>query len=244
MPHAGQVFIIPPSRDPAGDPKHRPHVLLRDCHADSSAATLAFASTQMTEAHCGAPNILINPAATSYTGTGFTQPSYLYTSRLVGVDPDDLHDPAGRLIDEMPAVRASLRRALGLGTGSCAGTGSAAGSLRGRVVHLGHGLEEELGAALAVILTEPTYSKKERFQVVVPILAEADFEVEGSDVVIEPSTTRWLAQVDAKYTRAFLWTAAIFSVFHPSELRGISPLCLDEGTMRDIDRALAVHFHL
>ncbi|MDX2206752.1 MAG: hypothetical protein SFU57_03845 [Gemmatimonadales bacterium] len=244
MAHSGQVFIIPPSPTEEGDQKFRPHVLLRDCDADTAMASFAFASTQMTEARYGAQNVLVNPAATAYAGSGFSQPTYVYPSRLVAVNPDDLDTPVGRVIDEMPLIRTALRKALGLGTGTAVSGGQASGSHRGHFVVLSNELSTELGASLAVIMTEPIYSIQERFQIVIPVLSGAEYEYGELDVPILEGTAQWLAQVDKKYENAFFWTEAVFSLFHHREIRQYSKLPLDEGTLRDLERALEIFFQI
>lgn len=188
--------------------------------------------------------MLVNPAATSSPNSGFTDPTYVYTSRIVAVNPDDLAAPIGRVIDEMPPIRSSLRKALGLGTGTYTSGGAASGSYRGRFLVLSQELSEEIGASLAVILTEPTYSNAERFQIVVPVLAEQDYETGELDAPIQDTTGRWLSEVDAKYRNSFFWTEAVFSLFHHREVRACSTLSLDEGTLRELERCLEVHFQI
>lgn len=227
-----------------GDSKHRPHVLLRDCHADALMASFAFASTQMTEARYGAQNVLINPAATTYSGSGFSQPTYVYPSRIVAVNPEDLGEPVGRVIDEMPAIRSALRRAIGLGTGTSMSDGAASGSHRGHFLVLSDELSAELEASLAVILTEPTYSNQERFQIVVPVLSEQEYEIGDLDVPIQAGTSQWLMQVDKKYEKSFFWTEAVFSLFHHREVRQYSKLAVDEGTLRELERSLEIYFQI
>lgn len=238
MPNSGQVYVLPPARDDEGDSKSRPHVVLRDCEDSANSITLAYASTQPTEAHHGAQNVLVNPAATSYSRSGFRHPTYVYPARLIAIDPDDLGEPEGRVIDEMPPIRMALRKALGLGTGTSVGNGPAAGSWRGRLAVMHEPLAEELGTHFGVILTEPAYSIAERYQIVVPILSGEDFEIGEYDVPVGSETTKWLVQVGGKYAASFLWVDAVFSIFQAREMSSYTKLCLDEETLRNLEQSM------
>jgi hypothetical protein len=125
--YPGEVYYLPPEAAADGDPKHRPHVLLSTCNDSAETATLAYCSTQATDAAFGAAHVLVNPAASKYRLTGLREATYVYPSRLTICDVEDLGDLAGRIIDEVPDIRLKLVQALGIGTGSCIGAGAAAG---------------------------------------------------------------------------------------------------------------------
>ncbi len=242
MHHTGQVHFIPKESDEDGDTKFRRHVLLANCHEHGEVASLAYASSQSTEAGYGAANVLVNPTATKYRGTGFSRPTYVYPSRIVSVDPRDLEEMRGRVIDEMPAIRTALGQAIGLGTGTSSARGVAAGSWRGKFIELQPGLATEVGASLAVIVTDPEYSKQQRYQTIVPILSAAEYEPKDHDVAI--ADTSFLEAVDPALHDAFLWTEAIFSVFQIRDIGGSVPQCLDDASMADLDAALELYFEL
>ena len=82
---------------------------------------------------------------------------------------------------------------------------------------------------MAVIVTEPDYSKSQRYQTVVPILSAAEFEEHKRDVRV--ADTSVLQAVDRKYRESFLWTEAIFSIFHHRDIESASTATLDEATM-------------
>src|SRR5205807_4122118 len=154
-----------------GDDKDRRHVLLTDCGDDQRLmATFAYASRQPTEADHGAANHLVNPVRTTYRGTGFKEPTYVYPSRLIAYDSRELVDRelVGRLMDDIVPIRDQLRYALGIGTGTAYGTGSAQGSYRGRIALLAAELRDQSGWELAIVVTEALYSKQRRFQTIIP----------------------------------------------------------------------------
>lgn len=245
MWYPGEVYLIPPDWRPGGDPKDRLHVLLAECSPDAECATFAYTSTRSIEAAHNGANVLVNPTATRYQGTGFTAPTYVYPCRLVPVCPDDLLSRAGRIIDEMRDIRHALQRALGLDTGTGRGTGTARGSLRGQVVRLSSDLEREIGSGFALVVTDPVYSLESRYQNVVPILSSDEYEPGADDVIIGDQTTSWLAQADPHLAHSFLWTASTFAVWQKDEITAWSrDLTMDEATMADLDLALRVYFEI
>jgi hypothetical protein len=242
MRYPGEVYFLPRGAAEGGDTKPRRHVLLANCEDGADLAGFAYASTQLTEAAWGAPNALVNPAATKYRRTGFSRPTYVYPSRIVSVDPECLEEPEGKVIDELPLIRTALSEALGLGTGTSNGRGPAAGSWRGRIVRLKPTIAEEVGGMLAVIVSDPEYSKAERYQNVVPILSFDEYEALDSDVEI--ADTSLLEKVDKSLHRAFLWTRAVFAVFQPTEVEVSSLVTIDEATIAELDESLRLHFEL
>ena len=242
MNYSGQVHFIPKDADEDGDSKFRRHLLLANCDDDAEVASLAYCSSQPTEAGHGAANVLVNPTRTTYRGTGFDVPTYVYPSRIVIVDPGDLEDPRGRVMDEMWKIREELSKALGLGTGTSSGPGSAAGSWRGRYVRLAAPLAQDLRATYAVIVTDPEYSKAERYQTVVPILSAEEYDPQDRDVIF--ADTKFLEAVDPGMKDAFLWTEATCAVFHARDIESWSSQTIDDATLADLELALRFYFEL
>jgi hypothetical protein len=245
MRYPGEVWFLPPEARPGGDPKGRRHVLLTACADADDVGIMAYASTQPTEAEYGAAHVLLNPDATGYGRRGFigfSRPTYVYPSRLIPALAEDFQRMAGRIIDEMPELRLALQHALGLGTGSSTGTGAAAGSWRGRVVSLTVDMEREIGFGQGIIVTEPTYSSMERYQLFVPIDSLAQFDPRDGDVVI--SSHDLSLALNHPSHGVLIAAPEVQSVFHPTELSGWTGATADEGTMRRIDAALAELFGL
>jgi hypothetical protein len=236
MQHPGEVWFLPPDAREGGDPKARRHVLLTPCTVATEIAIFAYASTQGTESAFGAANVLLDPFATTYGGsgrTGFEHPTYIYPSRLVTVAPANLARFAGRIIDEMAAIRAKLHEALGIRTGTSAGQGPATGSWRGRVVRFSDEFADELGCNHGVVVTEPAYSNAQRYQTVVPLLDPEEFEPNENDLIVTDQP--WVTKLDPRLQGAWLAVNMVQTVFHPIEISRWSGATLDEGTMAELD---------
>ncbi|HEV7589455.1 MAG TPA: hypothetical protein VGO40_15170 [Longimicrobium sp.] len=241
MPEPGEVFYLPPERGEAPGKGDRPHLLLSLCPAESEVATFAYGSTQSTDAYRGAEHVLVDPDATAVRGTGLTRPTYVYTSRLVSYARDSIGVSAGRLIDEMPRVRVSLRRALGLGTG-VTGEPNVPGSVRrGRFVELSADLAEDWDARYGLVVTAPGYSRSGFQQTIVPLLDE-DCETRELDVFIADG--RWLVGLGPGYHSAILAVPMVSTVYQPEHIRRyLDPVALP-GLMLEIEAALIQHFGL
>ena len=245
MQHPGEVWFLPPDAREGGDPKTRRHVLLTPCTDETEIATFAYASTQGTEAAFGAANVLLNPFATTYGssgGTGFQQPTYIYPSRLVPAARGDLTRFAGRIIDEMGAIRGRLQDALGIRTGTGSGQREAAGSWRGRVVRLADAFARELGCSYGVVVTDPVYSNAQRYQTIVPVLDPDEFEPDSRDLVV--TGREWTVVVAPRLKGAWLAADMVQSVFHPTEIDTWTGATADEATMAALDTYLLHLFGL
>lgn len=241
MKYAGEVYIVPPDDLPDGDSKPRPHVLLNDCEATDAKGILAYCSTQATEAQFSAVCHLINPAKTGSRTSGFDDPTYVYTSRLVAIETEDLDVKVGRLMDDMVVVRGAFAEALGLGTGTGAQPGPANGSLRGQVVVLEDWYAELLEATHAVVVTEPLYCREHRYQTIIPIYSDAEFDALPHDVIADAA---WVDKLDIGFNSAVLACEWVQSVFQPSQMKKHTGVVVDGETINQIERALKLHFDL
>ncbi len=201
MRFPGEVWLLPPEARQEGDPKPRRHVLLTRCEDEGDVGVLSYASTSAIEAAFGGASVLVDPFARGYQHTGFVAPTHVTPCRLVSAASEDMWNLKGRLIDEMPEVRRALARALGIGTGT-ARSGVASGSLRGRVIELSVALAEECGARFAVILSEPGYSLRRRYQIVALVLDPAEYETETDDVLVTGEA--WVRAIDLRLSAAIL----------------------------------------
>lgn len=108
--------LLSPSEFREGPSKgDRPHLVLSLCSEEAEVATFAYGSTKATDAAHGAAHVLVDPFATTYRGTGLTHPTYFYPSRLLTFAIEDLPEPSGRIIEELPLIREKLKTAVGLG---------------------------------------------------------------------------------------------------------------------------------
>lgn len=145
-----------------------------------------------------------------------------------------MEERVGRIVEELPALRRSLRSALGIGTGSCGGSGVAGGSWRGRVVVPRPAVAEEVDCEHALIVTEPRYSLRERYQIVVPLLDPDLFEPHKLDVPLSVGTVGpRIAAVNM-----------VQSVFHHRDIRRATEVAVDELALRRIDVALLKLFDM
>lgn len=240
MRFPGEVWFLPPEARAEGDFKWRRHVLLTPCEEHDDTGVFSYASTASIEAAFGGASVLIDPHASTYRYTGFSAPTYVTPCRLVLAASEDMHRMAGRIIDEMPAIRGELRQALGIGTGT-ARRGVAAGSWRGRVAELGEALAEESGFSLGVIVTEPAYSLARRYQLVVPILDAEEYDVQPNDVVM--AGQQWITDLVDSGEVIFA-VRLIQAAFHPTELKRVLATVVDDATIAEIDRTVVAMFGL
>jgi hypothetical protein len=245
MQHPGEVWLLPPDAREGGDPKARAHVLLTPCTDGTETATFAFASTRGTEAAFGAANVRLDPSATSYgrSGrTGFQHPTCVFPSRLVPAARSDLIRFKGRIIDEMTAIWRSLHVALGITTGTADAGGVAAGSWRGRIVRFSDAYARELECSFGVVVTEPGYSKAQRYQTIVPVLDPGEYEPDERDVVVPDQA--WVRVIDPDLRGLWLAADMVQSVFHPTEIDTWTGVTVDEATMAEIETSLLHLFGL
>lgn len=242
MRYPGEVYLLPPEIRPGGDPKTRPYVLLTEADEETLISTLAFCSSSGEETGRGAAAHLVDPFKTTYRSTGFDRPTYVYGSRLLTEETDVLGGHVGRIIDEMPLIRDALRTALGIATGTGAGKYAAAsGSYRGQVVRLTAEMTEVCGFANCVVVTEPRYSKRRRYQTVVPIL---DGKFPEIDAAVTAETDQWLNPSLLPIGLVRIYISFITSVFHPREIQDELAVIVDNSTMDKIDNALLLYFGL
>lgn len=240
MRYPGEVWYLPPEARSEGDPKGRRHVLLTACADTDDFGVFAYASTSAIEAAFGGASFLLDPYARAYHHTGFVRPTYITPCRLVTAPSEDMVRMTGRIIDEMADIRRVLHHALGVGTGTAA-SGSALGSFRGLVAELSEPLAREMDCRFALIVTEPGYSLARRYQLIVPLLDGRDYEQETGDVLV--GGVSWLNAVQGM-PEAIIPVKLIQSAFHPSDLARVLPVCVDQGTISEIDHALLQLFGL
>lgn len=237
---SGEVIFLPPDPDPAGDDKDRRHVLLNDCPAVRGVGTLAFASRVHNEAFYGQTFCILDPATASYSAHGFDDRTFIYLNRLVSSVSDDLEDPHGKIIDEMPAIRELLTTALGLGTGTTQGGGAARGTLRGCVVSFSKLLADEAGTHLGVVVTDPVYSRMRRYQHVIPIYPMPAFRPNAMNTtLLDPALAR---KFGGSTNSAFAATPFIFSGYRDRQIVTPVGVTISEAEMNSIEAILKTHF--
>jgi hypothetical protein len=205
-------------------------------------ATLVYGSTQETEKRSGAATIAISPIREGLNRNGLRAKTYFYPGTLLPVQHEDLPPHAGFLGKSLDALRAALRIALGIGQGSCRGSRALAGSRRGRIVVLSAALAREIHTAVAVVLTEPRYSREKCYQIILPVYSGPPEEAGEHQVVI--SSAPWLAELFTPNGGVTLPIPATHSVWYADDIARETEHVLDERTLADIDRRLCAYFSL
>jgi hypothetical protein len=108
-PRAGDVYFVLARASLARDKKDRRCPLLADCQAED-AATLAYSSTQYTEAAGKDPAIfVIVPPRGGFESNGFSAESLVFPGILTVVDVDDLDTLKGALSQsELDAIISAM----------------------------------------------------------------------------------------------------------------------------------------
>jgi len=242
MPAPGDVFYLPAEEGERLDPMKgdRPHVLL-SANADRTGfATLAYGSTKPTEAAWGAAHIRVDPLQEGTRATGLSRPTFVYPSRLVTMDVADLPRRAGGLSRPLPLLRRMLVSALGLGTGVTAEPDRRGANRRGRVVKLKELFAARAGYSEGMVITDPAYSRTSRHQIVVPILAFAEFEPHPLDVVVE--NPGWVDPAADGSAAVLLAVPLVASVYEHEAVDGYLDRVVDAVTLRRLEESLRVHF--
>jgi hypothetical protein len=91
-----------------------------------------------------------------------------------------------------------------------------------------------------LVVTEPQYSNRQRYQIIVPVIL--DVEPEPGEVVVRDKG--WLSDVEDGLSFAVLAVPFVHSVFHPTRVSGDVGAVVDEVTMIEIDDALRALFAL
>lgn len=237
----GHVFWLRAGATWLNQDKPRPFALAGTC-ADPPLATLVYGSTQRTERDAGAASIAVLPVRQGLNRNGLYATTHFYPSTLLLSDADRLPGPSGYLGRSVATLRVALRDALGIGCGSCRGTASPAGSRRGRIVVLTPLTARQFRSALAVVLTEPTYSRERRYQIIVPILPGPRGRPDKFDVLVTKAD--WLAAFSHAVESVVLPVSVTLSVRHAQAIAGETPYVVDDDTLAEIDRRLCDYFSL
>lgn len=237
MPEPGEIFYLPPGPGEPGGKGHRPYVLLGAHQEEHDLATLAYCSTQPYDASFGAEHIRLDMGQQ----TGFSRSTYIYTSRLITEALHDLPAPEGKLVEALPALKTSLLRALGVGTGPTRDRNTPGTNRRGRLVELTAKAEAEWQTRFALVVTQPEYSRFGYQQTVVPLMA-GEFETLSLDIPL--SQPEWLGSLADAFEVGLLAVPAVATLYVPDDLARFRGIVAPPEVMVDLDRALVAHFDL
>lgn len=238
---AGQVFWLDAGATWMNQDKPRPFVLA-NAYSPDLPATLVYGSTQETEKRIGAACVEVNPVAGGVNRNGLTARTYFYPGALLLAHHPDLPPHVGFLGRSLSALRAALRTALGIGRGSCLSHRMYAGSRRGRIVLLAGPVARLLHTRFAIVLTEPRYSARKKYQLVVPVLRATDAEPDENHLRIFSPV--WRKVWNQPTESALLPIALTMSVWQPDHVARETEYVVDDDTLAEIDRRLCEYFLL
>lgn len=237
----GHVFWLARGATWLNTDKPRPFVLATNCGI-GTLGTLIYGSARDTEARFGATCVHIDPRPNGVNRNGLAERTTFYPGILVRDRYERLPSHAGTVGTSLGALRAALRDALGIGTGSCLTAVAPAGSLRGRIVRLEQGLARALRTPFAVVLTQPRYSRARNYQLILPLVADR-----GKDIapgVLRLAGGEWLAVFATPTASALLPIPLVHSVWHPRDIERETAYVLDETSLSEIDKRLCEFFLL
>lgn len=243
MPGPGQVYFLPPELREGPGKGDRPHLVLSLCAPGAETSTFAYGSTRATDALRGAAHVLVDPFATRFGRTGLSRPTYFYPSRLLTFAIEDLPEPAGRIVHELPAIRTRLRHALGIGQGVTGDANSRGANRRGRIAEYAPAISEDLGATHCLVVTEAGYSRASLQQTTIPLLNAMEYDATPGDVMVQ-NTSGWQGRLSLKVHPVLLAVPLATTVHERDGIARYTRTLVSESTMREADAALLRHFGL
>lgn len=221
--------------------KPRPFTLATACDPVTR-GTLVYGSTQDTERRAGAACIQIDPRRLGLNRNGLQERTRFYPGILFRTRHAELPGAAGRLGRSLDDLRAALRVALGIGRGSCLSASAPPRSRRGRIVELESRLAADLRTSLAVLLTEPEYSRARNYHVILPLYAGVPNRVDSG--VLSISGREWLDAFPRGTESVWIPVQVTQSVWYDDDIERETEHVVDEDTLAEIDRGLCAYFSL
>lgn len=237
----GHVFWLPPGRTWMNLEKPRPFALATWC-SPGVRGTLVYGSTRETEKKSGAASIHVTPRHDGVNRNGLRAGTFFYPGALFRTSHEELPGRAGTLGQSLPALRASLRHALGIGLGSCLSSAAPPGSRRGRIVELKPDFAMHVRTRFAVLLTEPRYSRVKHYHIVLPVFPRAAPTADERLLCITGRS--WLAAFPHPALAALLPVRVTQSVWYTDDIAHETEYVVDDDTLAEIDRLLCDYFSL
>ena len=173
---------------------------------------------------------------------GLREKTFFYPGVLLQLGYDQLPPHLGTLGSVLGEFKRTLREALGIGTGNCLRPGLLWGSLRGRIVRLDHETARDLRSAYAVLLTQHTYSRQKRYQVLIPLFRADLFA--PSEPGLRVRAAGWSRVFRDPATDVIVPVQLIQSVWHNADIMRETPYVVDETTLEQIETELCSRFEL
>lgn len=259
---AGYVFTIPAAARHLRDNKPSRPFLLLARSAGVEPAPLALMTTKSTEGHYGATLYEFMDRRGKQALPG-QERSYADLSSLLFREAGALQRFEANHGRHMPAVRARLKTALGVGTGI--GPGTAGESIRGHLVQLVEPLTAMYEFQFGIVLTQHDYSGSRRLQTIVPVVdvrtflgndeTIGDFSPEPGDV-LPTLTPAWTSQLPREWEAPVVDTVRLstFSerweqsprreTWLDEQIERVFPIPVDGVTLDRIEEVLTERFTL
>jgi hypothetical protein len=237
----GQVLWLPPGSSWLNRDKARPFALVA-APPTLKNATLAYGSTRAAEKSLGAPCIQVAPQREGVNRNGLSATTQFYPGILVRKDVGALPTPAGTLGRSTESLKTCLRRALGIDQGSCLDPHAPDGSRRGRIVELRTSLSRDVRARFAVLLTEAEYSRRQNYQIILPMIP-GDGKVAAESVLRIPEQ-EWMSVYRSRPASVLMPISAVQTAWYSAAVFRETSSVVDALTLTKIDRCLCDFFAL
>jgi hypothetical protein len=142
----------------------------------------------------------------------------------------------------MDDFKNGLRRALGIGQGSCISGGTPTGSRRGRIVELQPALSRTMLTRFAVLLTEAEYSRSKNYQIILPIVP-GDGKA-AAESVLQIQDREWMSVFRRRQRSVLLPIPIVQSVWYTAHILRETVFVMDDSALGEIDRRLCDYFAL
>lgn len=263
IPLPGTIYYVP-TEEGSHDPNDaRPHVVVSPREQNHTLVTLALISTSDLQAsRFKASHVYVDKVSPLFGATGLTESSYVYPSRLIVCHTEDLPEPAGKLIDEIPELFDSrLPRALGLGAPVSRPAGRRRPALRGYIAVFTAAYAALVSCRYGVVITPPSYSKHRQVQTYVPIFDADEYDTVPPAFSVDPThkSPREAVTRGGTGSDEFRWTRQLNGIASPllmvqlvqsayagttdPEIAHYLPLPVDAGTLHQLDEALCAYLY-
>jgi hypothetical protein len=263
IPLPGTIYYVP-TEEGSHDPSDaRPHVVVSPPEQNHTLVTLALISTSNLQAtRFNASHVYVDKASPLFGATGLTESSYVYPSRLVVCHTEDLPEPAGKLIDEIPELfDIRLPRALGLGSPVSRPASRRRPALRGYIAMFTEAYADLVSCRYGVVITHPAYSKHRQVQTYVPIFDADEYDTVPPAFIVDPTHGSLSEPVTRGSTRSneLRWTRQLTGIANPllmvqlvqsayagatdPEIARYLPIPVDARTLRQLDEALCAYVY-
>jgi hypothetical protein len=238
---AGHIFLMPAAATWLNRDKPRPFALAGACSI-SQPGILTYGSTRITEMSMGAACIEVPPLPSGVNANGLMARTMFYPGVLFQVVYERLPSHLGSLGKLIPEFKDTIRRALGIGSGSCLHPEAPSGSRRGQIVRLQDESAIDFRTRFAVVLTEHVYSREKHYDVLIPIYHADRLPASAHGLPVEGR--EWLRIFAQPSPRGLVAVHLIQSVWYGTDIAAETQYVIDDATLEIIEAELCMLFDL